>query len=220
MYNSKKGSERSTIQHQQNTAKQDEEQKRLVALEEQYGKRGASLDKESLHVWVYNESRKVVIYTYDYNKREVYSFDEIISCDLNSNDNVSETVIPGQNETTYVTKTNGKSLAGRALVGAAIAGPVGAIIGGATAKKTTIGVTKTTPLVESAVNDMIDGALPRKIALPAAGTAGSAAGIGNESGGGGDIFNFNMAYDAGNDANDLLRDFARGVQRYRMAGAI
>lgn len=145
LYNSKKGSERSTIQHQQNTAKQDEEQKRLVALEEQYGKRGASLDKESLHVWVYNESRKVVIYTYDYNKREVYSFDEIISCDLNSNDNVSETVIPGQNETTYVTKTNGKSLAGRALVGAAIAGPVGAIIGGATAKKTTIGVTKTTP---------------------------------------------------------------------------
>ena len=37
---------------------------------------------------------------------------------------------------------------------------------------------------------------------------------------GGDVFNFNMAYDAGNDANDLLRDFARGVQRYRMAGAI
>ena len=37
---------------------------------------------------------------------------------------------------------------------------------------------------------------------------------------GGDVFNFNMAYDASNDANDLLIDFARGVQRYRMAGAI
>ena len=36
----------------------------------------------------------------------------------------------------------------------------------------------------------------------------------------GDVFNINMAYDASNDANDLLRDFARGVQRYRMAGAI
>ena len=36
----------------------------------------------------------------------------------------------------------------------------------------------------------------------------------------GDVFNFNMAYDASDDANDLLRDFARGVQRYRMAGAI
>ena len=83
-----------------------------------------------------------------------------------------------------------------------------------------LGVTKTSPLVESAVNDMINGALPRTIDFPAAGTAGSAAGIGNGSGGGGDIFNFNMAYDASNDANDLLRDFARGVQRYRMAGAI
>ena len=37
---------------------------------------------------------------------------------------------------------------------------------------------------------------------------------------GGDVFNFNFDYDASNDANDLLRDFARGVQRYRMAGAI
>lgn len=83
-----------------------------------------------------------------------------------------------------------------------------------------LGVTKTSPLVESAVNDMINGALPRTIDFPAAGTAGSAAGIGNGSGGGGDIFNFNMAYDASNDANDLLRDFARGVQRYKMAGAI
>lgn len=116
-----------------------------MALEEQYGKRGATLDKENLHVWVYDESKKVLIYNYDFNKREVYSFDKIISCDLTSNDNVSETVIPSRNETTYVTKTSGKSLAGRALVGAAIAGPVGAIIGGATAKKTTVGVTNTTP---------------------------------------------------------------------------
>ena len=37
---------------------------------------------------------------------------------------------------------------------------------------------------------------------------------------GGDVFNFNMAYDASNDANDILRDLVRGVQRYRMAGAI
>lgn len=145
LYSFNKNSKKSSLKHQQETAKEDEEQKRLVALEEQYGKRGASLDKESLHVWVYDETRKVVIYTYDFNKREVYSFDEIISCDLKSNDNVSETVIPGINETSYVTKTSGKSIAGRALVGAAIAGPVGAIIGGTTAKKTTVGVTKTTP---------------------------------------------------------------------------
>ena len=81
-----------------------------------------------------------------------------------------------------------------------------------------LGVTKTSPLVESAVNDMIDGALPRKIALPAAGIASNVTLNGNNSGRSGDTFNFNMAYDASNDANDLLRDLVRGVQRYRMAG--
>lgn len=37
---------------------------------------------------------------------------------------------------------------------------------------------------------------------------------------GGDVFNFNLNYDADADASDMLRDLARGVQRYRMAGAI
>ena len=36
----------------------------------------------------------------------------------------------------------------------------------------------------------------------------------------GDVFNFNLNYDADADATDMLRDFARGVQRYKMAGAI
>lgn len=36
----------------------------------------------------------------------------------------------------------------------------------------------------------------------------------------GDVFNFNLNYDADADATDMLRDLARGVQRYRMAGAI
>ena len=145
LYSLKKDSKKSAIQPQQDTAKQDEELQRLATLEEQYGQRGASLDKENLHVWIFDKSRKVVIFNYDFNKREVYSFDDIISCDLKSNDNVSEEIVPAQSETKYVTKTSGKSMAGRALVGAVIAGPVGAIIGGATAKKTTIGVTKTTP---------------------------------------------------------------------------
>lgn len=37
---------------------------------------------------------------------------------------------------------------------------------------------------------------------------------------GGDVFNINLGYDASADATDMLRDIARGVQRYRMAGAI
>lgn len=36
----------------------------------------------------------------------------------------------------------------------------------------------------------------------------------------GDEFNINLNYTAGQDATDMLRDLARGVQRYRMAGAI
>lgn len=36
----------------------------------------------------------------------------------------------------------------------------------------------------------------------------------------GDVFNFNLYYTGDNDANDMLKDVARGVRRYRMAGAI
>lgn len=37
--------------------------------------------------------------------------------------------------------------------------------------------------------------------------------------GGGDVFNINLNYDATDDANDMLVDLARGIQRYKMAGA-
>lgn len=145
LYKFKKDKKASVIQHQPKTIKQNEEQQRIDAIEKQYGRRGATLDKTSLHVWVFDETRKVVIYNDDFDKREVYSFDDIIRCDLKSNDNINKTIIPVQSETTYVTKTSGTSMAGRALVGAVIAGPVGAIIGGATAKKTTVSVTKNIP---------------------------------------------------------------------------
>lgn len=36
---------------------------------------------------------------------------------------------------------------------------------------------------------------------------------------GGDVFNINLNYDASDDANDMLLDIARGIQRYKMAGA-
>lgn len=36
---------------------------------------------------------------------------------------------------------------------------------------------------------------------------------------GGDVFNVTLAYDASDDANDMLRDLARGIKRYRRAGA-
>jgi len=37
--------------------------------------------------------------------------------------------------------------------------------------------------------------------------------------GGGDTFNTTLVYEAGDDANDMLRDLARGIKRYRRAGA-
>ena len=80
-----------------------------------------------------------------------------------------------------------------------------------------LGVERSTPWVEDAVSDMVNNALPGTIAVPAvSGSLGSAARYGN----GGDVWNFNLNYDADADASDMLRDFARGVQRYRMAGAI
>ena len=43
--------------------------------------------------------------------------------------------------------------------------------------------------------------------------------IAENTSGGGDVFNVMLEYDASDDANDMLRDLARGIQRYRRAGA-
>lgn len=45
-------------------------------------------------------------------------------------------------------------------------------------------------------------------------------GVMTNTGTSGQVFNFNLNYDADADATDMLRDFARGVQRYKMTGAI
>lgn len=84
---------------------------------------------------LYNEAQKVIF------NGTLYSFSDILSCDIEEKEKIETTsVLIGQRDditTTYTTKTSGKSLAGRAIVGGVIAGPVGAIIGGATAKRTT-----------------------------------------------------------------------------------
>ena len=54
------------VQKRHDTVVEDKEKQRLFTLEKQYGKRNASLDKETLHVWVFNESRKVVIFYHDF----------------------------------------------------------------------------------------------------------------------------------------------------------
>lgn len=65
-----------------------------------------------------------------------------------------------------------------------------------------------------AVNDAMDAMSDATTFTPNIGAVG---GYGST---GGDVFNLNLNYDADADATDMLRDLARGVQRYRMAGAI
>ncbi len=67
-----------------------------------------------------------------YYKERVIAFNKIINCDYSDNASTTST----QKGTASSTiKTNTGSSIGRALVGGAIAGPAGAVIGGATAKQ-------------------------------------------------------------------------------------
>ena len=90
----------------------------------------------NLRLELYNKAQKVIFFG------TLYSFKDILSCELIEKENIETTsVVVGHKDevtTTYTTKTSGKSLAGRAIVGGLIAGPVGAIIGGATARRTTV----------------------------------------------------------------------------------
>ncbi len=85
---------------------------------------------------LYEKAQKIIF------NGSLYSYCDILSCDVEEKEKIETTsVLIGHRDdvtTTYTTKTSGKSLAGRAIVGGVIAGPVGAIIGGATAKRTTI----------------------------------------------------------------------------------
>lgn len=106
-----------------------------LAQKEKYGEQSDCLKFIGMSIRVYNSSRTILINDND------YSFDEITGCSVRE----EKTIIPGQTTTTYTTKTNGGSMIGRALVGAVVAGPVGAAIGGVTAKKETIQHTSSTP---------------------------------------------------------------------------
>lgn len=67
-----------------------------------------------------------------YYKERVIAFNKIINCDYSDN---AITTSTQKGTASSTIKTNTGSSIGRALVGGAIAGPAGAVIGGATAKK-------------------------------------------------------------------------------------
>ena len=67
-----------------------------------------------------------------YYKERVITFNKIINCDYSDN---AITTSTQKGTASSTIKTNTGSSIGRALVGGVIAGPAGAVIGGATAKK-------------------------------------------------------------------------------------
>lgn len=125
---------------------QEEKQRLVSTLENQYGKRGDYMDGIRFHMWVFPESKNVIIFNTDIEDRKVLPFQKILSCDVEvERIKTGEKYTPARSVTTYTTKTNGKSMLGRAIVGAVALGPAGAIIGGATAKKETTGETIVIP---------------------------------------------------------------------------
>lgn len=65
---------------------------------------------------------------------KTYDFKDIIGCSLSDNSHIEK------GKVTYETKTSTGSMLGRAVVGGVLTGGVGAVIGGATAKKNTVAV--------------------------------------------------------------------------------
>ena len=83
-----------------------------------------------------------------YYKERVIAFNKIINCDYSDN---AITTSTQKGTASSTIKTNTGSSIGRALVGGVIAGPAGAVIGGATAKKnaeTKIQITTITNWIE------------------------------------------------------------------------
>lgn len=126
-------------------SKQFAEKQRIDRLEREYGTIGGSFETYGFHLIVFHKTKKILFYRYKEQDKTIYSFKEFIDYSFDSKNETTETTIRGSSSTTFTTQTSGKSMLGRALAGAVIAGPIGAVIGGATAKKTTIGTTVNTP---------------------------------------------------------------------------
>jgi len=58
-----------------------------------------------------------------------YSFEDVVDC------TVSDQIYVKKGQTHYNTRTSNRSMIGRAIIGGIVAGDIGAVIGGATAKK-------------------------------------------------------------------------------------
>ena len=64
----------------------------------------------------------------------IYNFNQFIGCNIKDNLQIEKSSV------TYKTKTSTSSMLGRAIVGGVLTGGIGALVGGATAKKKTVAV--------------------------------------------------------------------------------
>ena len=78
---------------------------------------------------VYEKAHVIVL-----DEKLIVKFEDIRACEVT---NIADKISPTNNNNVLETHVSGKNMVGRAVVGATIAGPVGAIIGGATAKRVT-----------------------------------------------------------------------------------
>lgn len=76
-------------------------------------------------VRVFFQTKIVILRKYD-----VFSFSDIVRCNIEKREEEGQTI-----ETTKTSVSNNKSIIGRSVAGALVAGPTGAIIGGLTANK-------------------------------------------------------------------------------------
>lgn len=121
---------RQAIITERKTAEENENRQVLEELTSKYGKPEQIiriLDTKIKNSFiVFPESQCIYI------QSKVIPYGQVVSCEIKDD---SYTTVTGTKE--EVTKTNTGNMAGRAIVGGLIAGPVGAIVGGATAKKKT-----------------------------------------------------------------------------------
>lgn len=110
--------------------KEEKEQKNQLRIEEEkrrnalkYGEKAISL---GCGVWVNEEDRKIFI------KSDAFNFIDILDF------SVSDNAVTIHSGSTSVAKTDTGSMVGRAIVGGAIMGGAGAVIGGATAKQNVV----------------------------------------------------------------------------------
>ena len=96
----------------------------------------------SFYIMVNEKTEQILI------KQKIYSFSEIVGFELFDNQQIIE--YRGKQKITSTTKTNTGNMIGRAVVGTAMAGGIGAVIGGSTAKRntdTTVSDVKTTKVI-------------------------------------------------------------------------